>query len=95
MLSLVRDGEIPAAPSHGYSSPASAQIGPIAGAVSCSCCSRVLLVGETVTAREHRGSAIWVCAPCSRSRRRARRGRELRSDRIRSFGGALNVRRAS
>lgn len=94
-LMLVRDGGVPAAPSHGYSSPTAGQGSPIAGAVSCACCSRVPLVGEVVTAREYRKSTRWVCEPCSVTKRRARRGRELRSVRIRSFGGALNVRRAA
>ena len=92
---LVRDGEIPAAPSWGVGLVSSSKSSAIAGAARCGCCSRVPLVGENVTLRRHRGVMAWVCEPCGLTRRRGRRGVALRSDRVRSFGGALNVRRAA
>ncbi|MGI9557600.1 MAG: hypothetical protein ACR2N5_06635 [Solirubrobacterales bacterium] len=92
---LIRDGEIPAAPRLPQAAAPSASAIAIAGAVRCSSCARVPLIGEVVGIRRHRAETRWVCEPCARSSRKARKGDELGTQRVRSFGGALNVRRAA
>jgi hypothetical protein len=66
---------------------------PIDGIVSCACCSRFPLVGERVTRHEGK-RAGWVCAGCEAAGRGERLGPSGSTDRVRSLGGARNVRRA-
>ena len=72
---------------------------PIAGVVHCACCGRFPLVGELVTehagAKRNRDDRIWACPTCEGDGRAARLGPAAGSDRVRSLGGAANVRRAA
>jgi len=89
---LSRDGALPVAPHVSPSSVAS-QTQPIDGVVTCVCCRRFPLVGEQVTHRVGHKRAGWVCATCESLGRAARLGGVDRTDRVRSLGGAMNVRR--
>jgi hypothetical protein len=90
---LARDGAVPAAPS-ARARPQAGGRDAIDGVARCTCCERFPLVGETVV--HHRGSkgGGWVCERCEAAGRGERIGRAESSVRIRSFGGAMNVRRA-
>ncbi len=90
---LARDGAVPAAP------PATDRpwiSGPdaIDGVARCICCERFPLVGERAIRRKGEGSDGWVCERCEMAGRGERVGRPVMAVRIRSFGGAMNVRRA-
>ncbi len=90
---LTRDGAVPAAPSvpddrHSHGREA------IDGVARCACCERFPLVGETVVRRSGRRKSGWVCERCEASGRGERIGPSESVVRIRSFGGAMNVRRA-
>jgi len=90
---LAREGAVPAAPS-ARAHPQAGGRDAIDGVARCACCERFPLVGETVVQRRgERGSGI-VCERCEASGRGERIGRAGSSVRIRSFGGAMNVRRA-
>lgn len=94
---LVRDGDVPATPTQpGAADAAGAPGVAISGVVACACCRRAPLVGETVTLRGRGPRLAWVCTMCEGTRRRkARRlGPAERTERVRSLGGAMNVRRA-
>jgi hypothetical protein len=73
--------------------PRAARGVPIDGVARCCCCNRFPLVGEQVTRRRRRKGSGWVCERCEASGRGKRVGAALERDRIRSFGGAMNVRR--
>lgn len=89
---LARDGGIPAAP--GVSpSPLAARSHPIDGVVACVCCHRFPLIGEQVAHHIGHKRSGWVCATCESQGRGARLGGIDRIDRVRSLGGAMNVRR--
>lgn len=91
---LTRDGAVPVAPALSETIPSEASQ-PIDGVARCSCCERFPLVGEKVTfhvGRKHRG---WVCERCEAAGRGEAIGAATATARIRSFGGAMNVRRAA
>ena len=91
---LTRDGAVPVAPALPETTPSEAAQ-PIDGVARCSCCERFPLVGEQVSfhaGRKHRG---WVCERCEATGRGDRIGAATARARIRSFGGAMNVRRAA
>jgi hypothetical protein len=92
---LTRDGALPVAP------PARERNGatgsePIDGVTSCACCGRHPLVGEQVVHHAARGRkpTAWVCEGCEAAGRAKRLGPADGRVRVRSFGGAMNVRRA-
>lgn len=88
---LTRDGAVLAA-------PAPTQIGskqPIDGVTQCACCSRFPLVGELVTRHSAGEAGGWACSSCERAGRADRLGPASGSDRVRTLGGAMNVRRAA
>lgn len=90
---LARDGAVPAAPA--LTAAAAAQAAhPIDGVTTCICCSRFPLVGERVFKHSGRKASGWVCESCERAGRGERIGPAAESERIRSLGGAMNVRRA-
>lgn len=71
---------------------------PINGAARCACCGRFPLVGEWVTGYGGgSGSAerLWSCETCESGGRAQRLGSPIDRDRVRSLGGAANVRRAA
>jgi hypothetical protein len=68
---------------------------PIDGVVRCACCGRFPLVGERVTRHVGRKGDDWACASCESDGRSSRLGAVAASDRVRSLGGANNVRRAA
>ena len=68
---------------------------PIDGVVSCASCGRFPLVGEQVTRHIGRKGDGWACASCESDGRGMRLGEVAESDRVRSLGGASNVRRAA
>jgi hypothetical protein len=68
---------------------------PIDGVVRCACCGRFPLVGERVTLHVGRKGDDWACATCESDGRGERLGAVTASDRVRSIGGANNVRRAA
>lgn len=69
---------------------------PIDGAARCACCGRFPLVGEWVIGYGS-GSAerLWSCETCESGGRAQRLGTPTDRDRVRSLGGAANVRRAA
>lgn len=77
----------------------SPELHPIDGVVHCECCGRFPLVGELVT--EHAGAKrngddrIWACPTCESDGRATRLGPATGGDRVRTLGGAANVRRAA
>jgi hypothetical protein len=96
---LTRDGALPVAPS----TPTAKGEGPsgssreaIDGVTSCACCGRHPLVGEQVVhhAAAGRKPTAWVCESCEAAGRARRLGPPDGRVRVRSFGGAMNVRRA-
>ena len=88
---LSRDGAFPIAPAV-HDSPAGE---PIDGVARCACCDRYPLVGEQVVrhAAKRRQAEGWACTDCEDSGRASRLGPATRVARVRTFGGALNVRR--
>ncbi|MGI8726990.1 MAG: hypothetical protein ACR2K6_04845 [Solirubrobacterales bacterium] len=86
---LTRDGAVLAAPV----APVVGSRQPIDGVTQCVCCSRFPLVGELVT-RHRDGEGGWACSSCERAGRADRLGPPSGSDRVRTLGGAMNVRRA-
>jgi hypothetical protein len=65
------------------------------GVAQCNCCRRYPLVGEQVVrhAAEGRRAGGWVCERCEQDGRARRLGPVTLIARVRSFGGAMNVRR--
>ena len=92
---LTRDGAIPAAPSGPAARSAGASGDAIDGVTTCACCGRHPLVGEQVVHHAARGRkpTAWVCEGCELAGRAARFGPADGRVRVRSFGGAMNVRR--
>lgn len=90
---LTRDGAVPVAPALSAPSPGAAGE-PIDGVARCGCCERFPLVGEQVTLHSGRKGSGWVCDSCEATGRGDRLGKATSKARIRSIGGALNVRRA-
>lgn len=90
---LTRDGALPVAPSLPETPPKTANQ-PIDGVVRCSCCERFPLVGEQVVFHVSRKRSGWVCERCEAAGRGERIGAATACSRVRSFGGAMNVRRA-
>ena len=90
---LVRDGAFPATPRVTPTAIA-ADSQPIDGVTRCACCDRFPLVGEQVVRHAGRKGAGWVCSTCESSGRGERLGEVVTSARMRSLGGAMNVRRA-
>jgi hypothetical protein len=88
---LSRDGAFPIAPAV-HESPAGE---PIDGVARCACCHRYPLVGEQVVRHAAKGRRAegWACSSCEETGRAARLGPALTAARVRTFGGALNVRR--
>lgn len=85
-----RDGANPIAPTaHVHAREA------IDGVAQCSCCHRYPLVGEQVVRHSGAGRRAdgWACERCERAGRARRLGPVAAIARVRSFGGALNVRR--
>jgi hypothetical protein len=68
---------------------------PIDGAAQCSCCGRYPLVGEVVVRHDaaRRRENGWACEACEAGNRTRRLGPAVARARVRSFGGAMNVRR--
>lgn len=91
---LTRDGAVPAAPSASVHPDANGR-DAIDGVARCACCERFPLVGETVVQHRGRKGSGWVCERCETTGRGERIGPAQGSVRIRSFGGAMNVRRAA
>ena len=96
---LTRDGALPVAPPvpHAKADRANgAGREPIDGVTSCACCGRHPLVGEQVVhhAAHGRKPTAWVCEACESAGRARRLGPPDGRVRVRSFGGAMNVRRA-
>lgn len=89
---LTRDGALPVAPP--TPDPAAGN-GPdvIDGVVPCACCGRFPLVGERVTHHRGRRRSGWVCDRCEAGGRGRRIGPADAATRVRSLGGAMNVRR--
>ena len=87
---LNRDGANPIAPAaHGQAREA------IDGVTRCTCCGRYPLVGEHVVRHAAEGRKLegWACERCERTGRVRRLGPVALVTRVRSFGGAMNVRR--
>lgn len=87
---LNRDGANPIAPT-----PQAPVREAIDGIAQCGCCNRFPLVGEQVVrhaASGRRGDA-WVCGECEAAGKARRFGPVDAIARVRSFGGAMNVRR--
>jgi hypothetical protein len=96
---LTRDGALPVAPSVPSANPdraSGAGREAIDGVTSCACCGRHPLVGEQVIhhAAIGRKPTAWVCEACESAGRARRLGPPDGRVRVRSFGGAMNVRRA-
>lgn len=91
---LARDGDVPATPAlrAGLIDPSAE---PIDGVLRCSCCERFPLLGEHVVHRHGGGRAGWVCTGCEAEGRGEALGPAVRTARIRSLGGAMNVRRVA
>jgi hypothetical protein len=89
---LSRDGALPMAPAAPGSSGSPTE--PIDGVALCCCCGRFPLVGEHVVRREGRKRSGWVCERCETAEAGERIGPVGERARVRSFGGAMNVRRA-
>lgn len=87
---LLRDGSAPAIPA-GVHHDSDRE--PIDGVARCGSCERFPLLGEQVVRHEGRAGGTWVCAGCESSGRGERLGRITGMARVRSFGGAMNVRR--
>lgn len=87
---LPRDGSVPAVPSRPGEAGAREAID---GVVTCSCCGRFPLLGELVIRHEGRRRAGWVCQCCEDAGRARRLGAITGRARVRSLGGAMNVRR--
>lgn len=87
---LTRDGAVPASPAAHLPTEE-----PIDGVARCSCCERFPLVGELITRRSGRKQGGWVCDRCEAAGRGERIGEAIEQARIRSIGGAMNVRRAA
>lgn len=69
---------------------------PIAGDARCTCCGRFPLVGEWLTGYGSGGpERLWSCETCESDGRAQRLGSPIDRDRVRSLGGAANVRRAA
>lgn len=90
---LTRDGGVPAT-SAVTPTPIAAETHPIDGVVKCACCLRFPLVGERVVRHVGRRGAGWVCEPCETAGRGERIGSADDEARVRSLGGAMNVRRS-
>lgn len=88
---LTRDGAVPVTPS-APSHDGGAQEA-IDGVARCMCCERYPLLGERVARHEGRKGSGWVCESCEVGGRANRLGAVLRIERVRSLGGAMNVRR--
>ncbi len=96
---LTRDGALPVAPpapTAKAKTAAAAGGDAIDGVTSCACCGRHPLVGEQVVHHAARGRkpTAWVCEGCEAAGRARRLGPPDGRVRVRSFGGAMNVRRA-
>jgi len=92
---LARDGSLPTSPGVAPTRLAS-DTHPIDGVIRCGCCLRLPLVGEPVTRhRSRKGGTDWACGECERSGRAASLGEIVERERVRSLGGAMNVRRAA
>lgn len=93
---LTRDGALPVAPSAETAvNPDALGDHPIDGVARCCACERFPLVGELVVLHAGRKRSGWVCERCEAAGRGDRIGPATQRARIRSFGGAMNVRRAS
>ena len=90
---LARDGAFPATPRVPPTAIA-AESQPIDGVTRCACCERFPLIGEQVVRHAGRKGAGWVCSSCETAGRGDRIGAPVASARMRSLGGAMNVRRA-
>lgn len=90
---LPRDGAVPAAPQT-PDATSNAPREPIDGVARCACCERFPLVGEQVVMHVGRKRSGWVCDRCEAAGRGDRLGAAGARVRVRSFGGAMNVRRA-
>jgi hypothetical protein len=91
---LTRDGAVPAAPPLA-GDPAISSRQPIDGVACCCCCKRFPLVGEQVVRHAGRKGDGWVCERCEAAGRGDAIGPAGERLRIRSIGGAMNVRRSA
>jgi hypothetical protein len=89
---LPRDGAVPATPPLTVD-PEAATTDPIDGVVRCCCCGRFPLLGERIVHHQGPERSGWVCATCESEGRCDDLGPVDRSARVRSLGGAMNVRR--
>ena len=63
------------------------------GEARCACCNRYPLIGEEVTVHAKLArSPLVVCETCEAGGRASRLGPVTGTDRVRSLGGARNVR---
>ncbi|HKJ37058.1 MAG TPA: hypothetical protein VKA36_10860 [Solirubrobacterales bacterium] len=91
---LTRDGALPVAPSETANTDGRPGH-PIDGVARCAACERLPLVGELVVLHTGRKRSGWVCERCEAAGRGDRIGPATEHARIRSFGGAMNVRRTA
>ena len=91
---LARDGDVPATPAVG-AGPVDPAAQPIDGVVRCCCCKRFPLLGEHVVHHRGGGRVGWVCEGCEAEGQGERLGPAVRTARIRSLGGTMNVRRVA
>jgi hypothetical protein len=89
---LSRDGALPMAPA--APGAGEGRNDPIDGVALCCCCGRFPLVGEHVVRRDGRKRGGWVCERCENIGAGERIGAATERARVRSLGGAMNVRRA-
>ncbi len=66
---------------------------PIDGVARCCCCGRFPVLGEQIIHHRGRKRDGWVCASCEADGRGDRLGPIIERARVRSLGGAMNVRR--
>ncbi len=93
---LTRDGAVPAAaaiPARGVPPVAGHLSEAIDGVACCASCARFPLLGEQVVRHHGRKGDGWVCESCESAGRGKGFGAAVGRARIRSLGGAMNVRR--
>jgi hypothetical protein len=85
-----RDGALPTVP---FDTRHDSDREAIDGVARCGCCGRFPLLGEQVVRHAGRSGGSWACEGCETGGRARRLGEVIGQARVRSLGGALNVRR--